>query len=458
MAFCCTSNSTIDDNTPDHNYYEDNGILSIYLSLLTELDTLDVSHDTIKRYHSYLSHGVPTFYDNLINGTLSDFKINTNDSIFASLVIGTYYGLDSEPYHQLKNDLLTNTIHDPGILEIPIACIKYRMKKIQAPERNIFGSFLEEINDPNCYQIPNTGRIVLFSDWATGSHSALNVAKEIAKMNPNIIIHLGDVYHSGRLSEHKDRLVKPIKEIILSKCPQAKVFILPGNHCYYSGTKGIKYSLKTFGQHATYFHLYNDKLDIHGFDTGLNDSDCFKQYSSGDHNTFIDKQELDWHKYRIENSNRKLILLSHHPLVTPWYHPILGKDVSPLNHNLSEQLRDIIPKSEVWFYGHCHCFDIMEPYTYKDITASRLRLIGNGSAQSRRFELPSVSDDKVHDPEIYAMSKHIYPKTFDGLLNCSFTVIDMKHNNLSIKYYEVPQISLGKFASAKILYQETIIL
>jgi hypothetical protein len=458
--FCCvTSNDTlIDDHTVDHNYHEDNGILAVFLSLLTELDKLDISHDTIQKYHSYLSQGVPTFYNNLVNGTLIDFEINTTDSIFASLVIGTYYGLDSEPYHIIKNDLLKNTIHDLGILEIPIACIQHRKKKIQSPERNIFGSFLSEIEDPNCYRIPNTGRISLFSDWATGSPSALNVAKEIAGMNPNIVIHLGDVYYSGRLSEHKRNFVTPIRDIILAKCPQTRVFMVPGNHDLYSGCKGVKYSLKSFSQHSTYFHLYNDKLDIHGFDTGLNDADCFKQYSFIDHNTFIDKKELEWHLHRINNSNRKLILLSHHPLVTPWYHPKLGKDVSPLNHNLFEQLHDVIPRAEGWFSGHCHIFDIIEPYTYKDVTASRLRLIGNGSAQSRKFELPSVNDidDKVHDAELFATSKRIYPKTFDGLLNCSFVIIDMMKDKLLIKYYEVPQISLGKFAPAKVLYQETI--
>jgi predicted phosphohydrolase len=375
-------------------------------------------------------------------------------------VIGTYYGIDSAPYQKLKSDLLTNTIHDIGILEIPIACIKHRMKKIQVPEKTIFGTFLDEKDDPNCYRIQNTGRIALFSDWATGSNSALNVAKEIAKLSPDIIIHLGDVYYSGRLSEHRENFVKPIKEIILSKCPQTRVFFIPGNHDYYAGCNGIKYSLKAFSQHSTYFHLYNDKLDIHGFDTGLNDSDCFKQYSSGDHNTFIDQQELDWHKFRIENSQRKLILLSHHPLVTPWYHPSLGRDVSPLNNNLFEQLHDVIPKAEAWFSGHVHEFDILEPYTYKDITASRLRLIGNGSAQSRKFELPSVSDteETSFDQKLHAKSKRIYPGTFDGLLNCSFVILDLTPNNISVKYYEIPQISLGKFVSAKILYQEIIIL
>jgi hypothetical protein len=102
----------------------------------------------------------------------------------------------------------------------------------------------------------------------------------------------------------------------------------------------------------------------------------------------------------------------------------------------------------------------MEPYTYKDVTASRLRLIGNGSAQSRKFELPSVSDtdDKEHNPEIYAKSRRIYPHTFDGMLNCSFVTIDITKNNLAIKYYEVPQIALGKFAPTKVLYHETIML
>jgi predicted phosphohydrolase len=458
--FCCvTSDDTLfDDSTIDHNYYEDNGVIAIYLSLLSELDKIDVTSETIERYHSYLSEGVPNFYNNLLNGTLTDFKVNTTDSIFATLVIGTYYGLDSEPYNVLKQDLLANTIHDLGILEIPISCLKYRTKKIHVPERDIFGSFLSEAEDPNCYRIPNTGRIALFSDWATGSPSALNVAREIAKMNPDIVIHLGDVYYSGRLSEHKRNFVTPIRDIILSKCPQTRVFMIPGNHDWYSGSKGIKYSLKAFGQHSTYFHLYNDRLDIHGFDTGLHDADCFKQYSSKDHNTFIDDEEVKWHKYRIENSNRKLMLLSHHPLVTPWYHPTLGKDASPLNPNLFEQLRDIIPKTEIWFSGHCHVFDVIEPYTYKDVTASRLRLIGNGSAQSRKFELPKVSDteDKKHDPEIYAVSRRIYPKTFDGLLNCSFVIIDMMKDKLLVKYYEVPQISLGKFGPAKVLYQETI--
>src|SRR4051812_36538646 len=59
-------------------------------------------------------------------------------------------------------------------------------------------------------QLPESFRLALFGDWATGLYGAPKVAESIAgdKEGYRVVLHLGDTYYSGTGDEIKDRLIK----------------------------------------------------------------------------------------------------------------------------------------------------------------------------------------------------------------------------------------------------------
>lgn len=488
-CFCISpdpfDNEFIDDN--DFKHYEGYGLVSVYQSIMGELgdkkestlhsflshlhpdaitnnkSNLDELH-SISKLHLHLSKGIDSYYASIINGTIDSFEPNSIDSVLALLIIGIYYGVRSSEYKKIKGLLFKGSYYDIHYLEVPIENIMHLRKKFHAPEKNIWGAFYNENKDPNCYSIAENCTIAIFSDWATGTKSAICLADAVATFLPDYVIHLGDVYYSGTVSETKDRLVQPIKNHILSKSRNAQVFMVPGNHDYYSGTKGVKYALKAFGQNASFFSLYNSKLQIEGLDTGFNDSDCFSTFFETAHNTTVMQSELDWHLHRIktaQQSNRKLILLSHHQPVSPW-RPAgnIDNKTSPVNPLLFSQFKDVMPQIDMWMYGHDHSFAILEPYTYDNATLKAGRLIGNGACQYREnalsyYETPvptsfDVNPDIVPCPVV----KSVFPGAFDNLLNASFVILNITSSSVNIAYYELPQTQLGVFGLPNMLYSE----
>lgn len=488
--FCCKNRKEEDEENEEVEVMDDkdfvhfeNGLLSIYQSIMYEKDSkkfmkeffdnlksdeepiVDDSN-SISKLFDYLRGGVDMYYDNILDGTIDNFEPNSMDAVFALLIVGLYYGIGSVEYNKIKNLLFKTSFFDLAYLEIPIQTMMNLRKRFHEPEKNIWNGFYSEAKDPNCYRMPETCTIALFADWATGTKSAINLANEVAKLNPDYVIHLGDVYYSGTVSETKTRLVDPIKIHILKKCPNTQVFMVPGNHDYYAGTKGVKYALKAFGQNASFFSLYNSKVQIEGLDTGFNDSNPFNTFLEVAYNTDLQKSELEWHQHRIKERNgRKLIFLSHHQAVSPWY-PCGNVDnkTSPVNPKLFGQFKNCMDDIDLWFYGHDHSFCIMDPYTYEGVTLRGPRLIGNGACQYREQDISyygkttcgefEVSEADIPRPVI----KDIFPSTFNNLLNNSFVLMNIGLDFIRVNYYEIPQVELGVFDEPKIIYYEDIML
>ena len=470
----CTS-KPIDNIISDDllfNRYEGKGIFAFYRSLIHELsnhksaDLSKIFNDTdFDNFTGYLSRGVPDFYHNLVQESLPNFNPNGIDALLALIIIGTYYGVRSEEYNNYKMNIYKFNYmdyHDLSILDIPIDCLEHMNKKFINPEKTIMDTYYPESEDPNCYRIPNTCTLIIYSDWATGTRSALNLIAEVAEFKPDYLIHLGDVYYSGRVEEYKSRYIRPIEQYFLSQCPTAKIFMLPGNHDYYSGTDGVHYTLRHFKQNRSFFSMYNDNVQIEGFDTGFNDSDCFHDVIHGVYNTYLVESELDWHKNRIAVSKehqRKLLLLSHHQIISPWSPAgtINGK-TAPINPRLFSQCKDFLNDTELWLYGHDHTFAIMEPYIYEDITIKRARLIGNGDCQYRSDEtMGQIYNFEVSDVPVPNV-KNIYPSSRMNLLNNSFVLLKIKPTYIRVIYYEIPQITVNTFKSPQILFKEKILL
>src|ERR1019366_1966695 len=83
------------------------------------------------------------------------------------------------------------------------------------------------------WPLPPTARIAILGDWGTGQQDAKSLLAAIARKNPDVVIHLGDVYYSGTDFEVDNYFLKIWKaELDLTK---TRTFSLAGNHDMYSG-------------------------------------------------------------------------------------------------------------------------------------------------------------------------------------------------------------------------------
>ena len=46
-------------------------------------------------------------------------------------------------------------------------------------------------------------RLAIVGDWGTGEQVATNLMQQVASLNPDVLIHLGDVYYAGTQSEEQ---------------------------------------------------------------------------------------------------------------------------------------------------------------------------------------------------------------------------------------------------------------
>ena len=106
---------------------------------------------------------------------------------------------------------------------------------------------------------PEPLKVAFVADWATGTRLAKNVMRCIGQQNPDIVIHLGDVYYSGTKSEMQDHFLSIVREYLPSK---TRVFNLAGNHDLYAGGEGYYWLIDELGQPASYFCLRNDDWQI----------------------------------------------------------------------------------------------------------------------------------------------------------------------------------------------------
>lgn len=443
-----------------------NILLSTFVSFLLSEKQNNTPNSILDKYNKYLSNGVPNFYNNLINGNLKDFNPNEIDGLLTLYILIIYYGANSKETNKF-NDFLKGTQNDIQFINSYIENILFNssLNKTFYDPIKYDDKFINESIDPNCYKIPNTCKIILLCDWAIGTKQAYDVISKINKLNPDYLIYLGDVYYSGTKNDYDTNFFKPLENLNKS----TKIFFIPGNHDYYSGSKGIYYCLDKIGQNATYFSIYNDYFQFEGFDTGYNDSNTFNGSNllnkSNYTNTYIVEKENEWHSHRINVARelkRKIIFLTHHPPITyndPQYYDLTipARPTIPINYQLLDQVYNHIEDINLWFFGHIHGFNVFENYNYKDKTIKGCRLIGNGSCQSNNFQIestgkPSYESDKYPIPTILP----IFPNLLETEVNAGFVLLDLSNSSNNVYYYQIPQISIGVFGEIKCFFKESI--
>lgn len=223
-------------------------------------------------------------------------------------------------------------------------------------------------------QIPPNCTIALVGDWGTGQQPAKTVLRRIAKRNPNLVIHLGDIYYSGTTFEAENYFLKMFEEVFEVGCDKfgqdgkPRVLTMAGNHDMYAGGSGYYWLLKKLGQEASFFSLQNQDWRFVAVDTGFNDHDPFTVNSSA---TRIQDGEMGWLKAQVDGAGEaKTILLSHHPLFSAFD----DIDHKPVNDQLLTQVRELLPRITAWYWAHEHNLVI-----YKEYLNFHARLVGHGA-------------------------------------------------------------------------------
>jgi hypothetical protein len=200
------------------------------------------------------------------------------------------------------------------------------------------------------FELDNSARIALVSDWGTGNQNARAVASEIAKRKPHHIIHLGDIYYSGDEGEARRHFL----DVWPKPSGVHRSWALNANHEMYSGGYGyFKVTLPAFDQPASYFNLGNDHWRFIGLDSGY-----------VDHN--FNAEQADWLAGQMEDGSKK-VLLTHHQL----YSAFEGQG-DKMERWVDGMLTS--RKIEAWFWGHEHKLII-----YDRVKGVKGRCIGHGS-------------------------------------------------------------------------------
>lgn len=202
-------------------------------------------------------------------------------------------------------------------------------------------------------QLPESFRLALFGDWATGLYGAPKVAEAIArdKDGYQVVLHLGDTYYSGTDGEVKDRLVK-----FWPKIAGATNRSLNGNHEMYTGGRAYFSAIQPFGQTSSYFAMQNKHWILAALDTSYDDHD-------------LHGEQATWVKALADASpEKKLLLFSHHQPFS------LLDNQGP---KLVAKLETLFTSKRIyaWYWGHEHHCVLYGPHKLYGL---RGRCVGHG--------------------------------------------------------------------------------
>ena len=215
-------------------------------------------------------------------------------------------------------------------------------------------------------------KIAFVSDWATGTPLAKNVMRCIGEQNPDIVIHLGDVYYSGTKEEMQNHFLSIVREYLPK---HTRIFNLAGNHDLYAGGAGYYWLLDELGQPASYFCLRNKHWQILSIGAPPQVGKPIDAISAI---PAIEPKEVAWHQHKLNGADgRKTVMLSHYQLFTSSGNIGRTADNRPLALNpvLYEAFNTHLPKIDLWLWGHEHNLVAFEPYA----GLRRGRCIGSGA-------------------------------------------------------------------------------
>jgi Calcineurin-like phosphoesterase len=278
-------------------------------------------------------------------------------------------------------------------------------------------------------EIPNNARIALIGDWGTGTQDAIALLRQVKQQNPDILVHLGDIYYSGTADECDQHFRQIVDEVFDRSNTHLPVFTMAGNHDMYSGGDGYYALIGALNQpprqqKSSFFCLRseNKAWQLLAMDTGLHDYDPL---TVTDALTFVDAAEEAWHIRRIkELGTGQTILLSHHQLYSAFSQ--IGPErpdgsFNACNPSLLTSLEKFSAAGKIaaWFWGHEHMLNIYQPYA----GLNKGRCVGHGAIPVLTSTDPYTALAKITNPP--ALLKATQLSVDDAIYTHGFAMISL---------------------------------
>jgi len=250
-------------------------------------------------------------------------------------------------------------------------------------------------------------RVVLLSDWGSGTCESKTLAALVAKALPHMTIHLADVYYVGTEDEFKTNMLggphyKGQEGVAFPK-GQHSTFLMCGNHEIIAGNTGlVLQGYKYSGQKASYAAWQSDHWRIVALDTGY---ESYKRFINGTRDVLAEtdapnpKEVVDWLTQTLKlddaGDKRGIVVLSHHQPYSDFESSYLGA---------AKQLQKILPEGRtvLWFFGHEHRLALYDKLQLEGTGFYVLpRMVGNGG-------FPNVPVGPKRKDLLFAYDKRTY--------------------------------------------------
>jgi Calcineurin-like phosphoesterase len=215
---------------------------------------------------------------------------------------------------------------------------------------------------PQTIKINDSVQIAIAGDWGTGNWRTMpnpgastRVGQQIARLNADITVHLGDVYYAGTSDEEQHLLT------LLWPPGKAGSFTLNSNHEMYSGAKPYFAAIVNppfnLQGGCSYFALENQKWVIVGLDSSYYSPDASLYMNGLLYPAGAPNDQIDFLANKAQDAQangKRLILLSHHNGLN---------DTGTATNALFDQVAAVLPAGGpvYWYYGHEHLAAVYMP-------------------------------------------------------------------------------------------------
>jgi hypothetical protein len=323
------------------------------------------------------------------------------------------------------------------------------------------------------YRLPKNSRVLIIGDW--GTHMPDNAAllrQALKKFNPDVIVHLGDVYYSGTVEECTANVLDVLDQVVadLKLARRPAFFSIPGNHDYYSGGSGfyrmigkVNSGVAGCTQQASYFCLRteDDTWQFLGMDTGYGDRNPVEQQAP-----VLHSHESEWHVDKLEKFSGTTILLSHHQLISA--KETLNAGPRPyLNEYLYFTFKKYFDRIAAWYWGHEHTFILFDndlKIQADDLPLKKGRLVGCSAYEEE--ETGDPLEIKHKEARFLDKMPHLdistYKTGLQKFYNHAFAILDVTPDRITSTYYQYPSWGTASAPPSdptidKFIYQEHLV-
>jgi hypothetical protein len=241
------------------------------------------------------------------------------------------------------------------------------------------------------------------------------------------VIHLGDVYYSGDPGEYARRVLAEGLWPVSAEQAEAGVtsWSLNGNHDMYFGGWGYFDTLlaeprfanqrSPDGAPTSFFRIRTPSWDLVGLDTAW-DTDVLSKGAKG----VLADPQADVLRGWAAESDRRLMLLSHHQLVSAY-------DLDDLGSVLPAKLDPLLSSRRIsaWLWGHEHrCMGFAESHGIPYV-----RCIGHGG-----IPVPAADPARPIPPPGTWLETGSFEENDSRWNNFGFAVLDFDGPRVSVRY------------------------